>query len=101
MFHKLFADMLNIVIIIKMCPRTGKSARAVLYSSDLDLPWDKLKDYCKLRFQIEFNFRDAKQFRGLEDFMNTGKNGVYNAANLAVFMVNFSCALLNRPEFRE
>ena len=23
-----------------------------------------------IRFQIEFNFRDAKQFWGLEDFMN-------------------------------
>ena len=91
--------MLNIVIIVKTCLKTGKSARVVLYSSDLALPWDNLKDYCNLRFQIEFNFRDAKQFRGLEDFMNTGKNGVYNAANLAIFMVNFSCALLYRPEF--
>jgi len=99
MRHKLFADMLNIVIIVKICPRTGKSAHTVFYSSDLDLPWDKLKDYYSLRFQIEFNFRDAKQFWGLEDFMNTGKKGVYNAANLSMFMVNFSCALLNRPKF--
>jgi len=99
MHHKLFSCMLNIVIIIKTCLKTGKSARVVLYSSDLALPWDNLKDYYNLRFQIEFNFRDAKQFWGLEDFMNTGKNGVYNAANLAIFMVNFSCALLYRPEF--
>jgi len=99
MFHKLFSDMLNIVIIVKTCLKTGKSARAVLYSSDLALPWDKLKEYYSLRFQIEFNFRDAKQFWGLEDFMNTGMKAVYNAANLAMFTVDFSRALLLDPKF--
>jgi len=29
--------------------------------------YDKLIDYYQLRFQIEFNFRDAKQYWGLED----------------------------------
>ena len=33
----------------------------------------KLIDYYKLRFQIEFNFRDAKQYWGLEDFMNVNE----------------------------
>jgi putative transposase len=41
-----------------------------------------------LRFQIEFNFRDAKQYWGLEDFMNVTPTGVTNAANLSLFMVN-------------
>ena len=45
-------------------------------------------DYYSLRFQIEFNFRDAQQYWGLEDFMNVPPNGVTNAANLALFMVN-------------
>jgi putative transposase len=43
---------------------------------------------------IEFNFRDAKQFWGLEDFMNIGQTAVTNAANLAFFMVNLSHHLL-------
>ncbi len=43
-----------------------------------------------MRFQIEFNFRDAKQFWGLEDFMNTQPTAVTNAANLALFMVNLA-----------
>ena len=47
-----------------------------------------------LRFQIEFNFRDAKQFWGLEDFMNLSQTAVSNAANLAFFMVNLSHHLL-------
>ena len=51
-------------------------------------------DYYSLRFQIEFNFRDAKQYWGLEDFMNVSNVAVTNAANLAFLMVNLSAALL-------
>jgi len=35
-----------------------------LLSSDLDLPYGTLIDYNCLRFQIEFNFRDAEQYWG-------------------------------------
>ena len=54
----------------------------------------KLIRLYSLRFQIEFNFRDAKQYWGLEDFMNVKETAVTNAANLSLFMVNFSTALL-------
>jgi putative transposase len=47
-----------------------------------------------LRFQIEFTFRDAKQYWGLEDFMTITATGVSNAANLSLFMVNLSSVLL-------
>ena len=49
--------------------------------SDLKLSYEKIIDYYKLRFQIEFNFRDAKQFWGLEDFMNRSQTAVTNAVN--------------------
>ena len=65
-----------------------------MFSSDLELGWEKLIDYYSLRFQIEFNFRDAKQHFGLEDFMNTTEKGVENAANLAFLMVNVSAKLI-------
>ncbi len=55
---------------------------------------EKLIDYYSLRFQIEFNFREAKQHFGLEDFMTTTAKGVENAANLAFLMVNVSAKLL-------
>lgn len=54
------------------------------------------RDYYTLRFQIEFNFRDAKQFWGLEDFMNIKHTPLTNAANLAFFMVNLSSILRQR-----
>lgn len=96
LWHKLFADLLNIVIIEKTHLKTGKKRHIILFSSDLELAYDKLIEYYRLRFQIEFNFRDAKQYWGLEDFMNISKLAVYNAANLAMFMVNLSHVLLQQ-----
>jgi hypothetical protein len=94
MWHKLFPDLLNVVIILKINLKTQACAHVVLFSSDLNLAYDKLIDYYRLRFQIEFNFRDAKQFWGLEDFMNVNQIPVHNAANLAMFMVNLAQVLL-------
>jgi hypothetical protein len=94
MWHKLFADPLNVVIVVKTNLKTRARARVVLFSSDLDLAYDQLIDYYRLRFQIEFNFRDAKQFWGLEDFMNVKPIPLHNGANLAMFMVNLSRALI-------
>ena len=43
---------------------------------------------------LEFTFRDAKQFWGLEDFMNITQTAVHNGANLAFFMVNIAHIIL-------
>lgn len=94
MWHKLFAGPLNVVIIVKTNLKTHARAHVVLFSSNLDLAYEQLIDYYRLRFQIEFNFRDAKQFWGLEDFMNVNPIPLYNGANLAMFMVNLSQSLI-------
>ncbi len=99
MLHKEFATALNIVIIVKTNLETPKRAHVVLFSDDLELPFDQLIDYYRLRFQIEFNFRDAKQYWGMEDFMNVTETAVTNAANQSLFMVNVSHLLLR--EFRQ
>ena len=65
--HKRFAQPLNVVIIRKTHLKNATTAQVILFSTDLELAWDKLIDYYRLRFQIEFNFRDAKQHWGLED----------------------------------
>jgi Transposase DDE domain len=61
----------------------------LLGSSDLDLSAGKIVEYYRLRFQIEFLFRDAKQELGLEDCQSTKKecldfhfNAVMTAVNL-------------------
>lgn len=94
--HKSFAAELNVVIIEKINLQTEKLAHAILFSSDLGLSWERLIEYYSLRFQIEFNFRDAKQHFGLEDFMTTSETGVENAANLSFLMVNLSSKLLQQ-----
>ena len=92
--HKEFTHPLNVVIIGKTNLRTQAWAHVILFSSDLALPYAHLIDYYSLRFQLEFNFRDAKQYWGLEDFMNVSPTAVTNAANLALFMVNVAYVLL-------
>ena len=96
MLHKCFAAPLNVVIIVKTNTVTGARGHVVLFSDDLDLDYDKLIDYYQLRFQIEFNFRDAKQFWGLEDFMNIKETQIANAVCLSLFMVNLSHVLLKQ-----
>jgi hypothetical protein len=41
-----------------------------------------------VRFQLEWNVRDAKQDWGLEDFMHGTPTGVTHAANLSWFMLH-------------
>ena len=108
-YNKEFAFPLNVVIILKTNLNTGAQAHVILFSTDLELTYDKIIKFYSLRFrltrtaffskvavtsQIEFNFRDAKQYWGLEDFMNVKEIAVTNAANLSFFMVNFTYALL-------
>ena len=93
--HKLFAYPINVVIVVKTCLETKRVGHVVLFSSDLSLEAEKLFDYYKLRFQIEFTFRDAKQYFGLEDFMGIKETSVENAVGLSFFMVNLSTYLLD------
>ena len=95
-WHKKFPDLLNVVILVKTNQRTGTQAHVILFSNDLELDSEKLIDYYRLRFQIEFNFREAKQHWGLEDFMVVNETPVYNSANLAMLMINLSQVLM-RP----
>ena len=99
LYNKEFDFALNVVIILKTNLLTQAQAHVILFSTDLEQEYEKIIKFYSLRFQIEFNFRDAKQYWGLEDFMNVEETAVTNAANLSFFMVNFSHALLQ--PFRE
>lgn len=99
LLHQEFAQALHVVIIVKTNLQPHACAQVILFSSDLELPAAKLKDDYGLRFQIEFNFRDAKQYWGREDFMNVTATAVTNAANLSLFMVKVTSRLLR--DFRQ
>jgi putative transposase len=97
--HKDFADVLNIVILVKTELDTNRRGHVVLFSSDLNLEALTLIDDYTLRFQIEFEFRDAKQHFGLSDFRCVSQTGVNNAVGVAFFVGNLSAYLL--AVFRE
>ena len=82
------------MVIQKINLITGAVAHVILFSSELVIGGNDIIEYYRARFQIEFNFRDAKQYWGLEDFMVTSQTAVYNSANIAFWMVNFSQSLL-------
>ena len=93
--HKKFTDPLNVVCVLKTNLTTEQQVHVLLFSSDLSLEAEKMVDYYSLRFQIEFNFREAKQQWGLQSFMNVNKIPVNNAVNLSMFMVNVSAKLID------
>ncbi len=92
--HKHMSQPIAVVILVKTNVVSKKQGHVVLFTSDLTLDSAQVVDYYSLRFQIEFTFRDAKQFWGLEDWMTTQETRVTNAANLALFMVNVALVLL-------
>jgi DDE superfamily endonuclease len=61
--HVQFQCNLRVVLVVDTKPHR----RAVLFSTDVDLDALTIFCYYKARFQIEFLFRDAKQFTGLTD----------------------------------
>ena len=97
--HKKINGALNVVIIFSKNLTNGKTTHTILFSTDLKQHYQKIIDYYSLRFQIEFNFRDAKQFFGLEDFMNIKKRRIHNFANLSMFMNNVSYLIYKESGF--
>ena len=57
----------NIRIVYLARRQKDKVATALLFSTDTDLSASDIYRFYKARFQIEFLFRDAKQFIGLSD----------------------------------
>jgi putative transposase len=97
MLHKSFDMPLNVVVILKY-DKNGHAkshkSRAVLFSTDLNADHKTIMDIYQVRYQIEFNFRDARQFFGLSNFKNIKKQQVQNVIGYAFFMVTLSNILL-------
>jgi hypothetical protein len=74
--------------------KPGKTGYALLFSTDIDLDAKLLLSYYKSRFQIEFIFRDAKQFTGLCDAQTR------NAKRLD-FHFNASLTALNLAKYED
>lgn len=61
---------------------------ALLFSTDLNLPATEIYRFYKARFQIEFLFRDAKQFTGLLDCQARCKQSLHFHFNASMTALN-------------
>lgn len=74
--------------------KAGKTGTALLFSTDVNLDAKLMVQYYQARFQIEFIFRDAKQFTGLCDAQTR------NPQRLD-FHFNASLTTLNLAKYQE
>jgi hypothetical protein len=66
----------------------GKVGHALLFSTDLELGAMQIVAYYKARFQIEFLFRDGKQFTGLMDCQSCSKEAIHTHINASLTALN-------------
>lgn len=79
----------NIRLVV-VCKRQGsKLLTALLCSTDTSLPAETIYRYYTARFQIEFLFRDAKQFTGLTDFQTRSEDRIAYHVNASLTALNF------------
>lgn len=66
--------------------------RKLYFCTDTDKTWEWILEMYALRFQIEFLFRDAKQFTGLTHCQSTDKVKIENHINLSLATVSMAKA---------
>lgn len=93
---KMANQLLNIVVLIHTHSASGKQSPTVLFTNDLSLSASQVVTYYSLRFQIEFDFRDAKQFYGLSSFKNYKQAQVNTAVNLSFTMTLLGKLILEK-----
>lgn len=97
---KISGKKLNVVVLIHTHLITKRVCRNVLFSNDLTLNSETIIKYYSLRFQIEFDFRDAKQFYGLADFKNYKETQLTNAVNMAFSMTVIGKLVLEKYKIK-
>ncbi|UBF29598.1 transposase [Kovacikia minuta CCNUW1] len=84
--------------------KVGKTGYALLFSTDIELDAEQILKYYKARFQIEFIFRDAKQFTGLCDAQTRQPQTLdfhFNASLTALNLAKYEdqrCATQDNPK---
>jgi Transposase DDE domain len=81
------------------CRQPKRIGRVLLFSTDLEIDASDILDFYKARFQIEFIFRDAKQFTGLTDCQArdfTKLDFHFNASLMALNLAKFDAVQLHQ-----
>ncbi len=78
------------VVVVVNRKEKKKPRRTVLFSTDTELSATTIYRYYKARFQIEFIFRDAKQFAGFSDCQARDQEALHFHFNASVAAVNMA-----------
>lgn len=70
--------------------KAGKWAHKLYFSTDLALSADTILEHYQARFQIEFIYRDAKQYAGLNDCQARSENKLHFHFNASLTAVNLA-----------
>jgi hypothetical protein len=98
-YHASLGKMIKVVAVRYI--HDDKIGTALLFSTNLLLDAFKIFTYYKARFQIEFVFRDAKQYVGLGDCQSRNKESLhfhYNASFAALNLVKIQDQLDRKYE---
>lgn len=91
----------NIPVVIEEFIIRNKTSRRILFSTDTDQQHIDIQDIYHTRFQMEFGFRDAKQFAGLENCQARSGNKLYFHFNVALSAVNIAKVIQLNDESRK
>lgn len=90
---KAYSKSLKIVIkIVIVYTKSSKHkwSHKIYFSTDLEQEWKEILEMYRLRFQIEFLYRDAKQFTGLNDCEARSKNKLHFHWNMSLTAINLA-----------
>lgn len=91
----------TIRVVLLLNTSKAKPRYILLFSTDLTLTGSELVNLYRLRFQIEFLFRDAKQFTGLTQCQARDQKALnfhFNAAMSAVNLAKLDLLSRHKPE---
>ncbi|GHV26054.1 transposase [Bacteroidia bacterium] len=88
----------NILVIVEEFILKGKTTYRLLFSTDINQAPIDVIDIYHTRFQMEFGFRDAKQFAGLEHSQARSENKLDFHFNTALTTVNIAKVIQLKDE---
>jgi len=80
----------SINLVIVYTKRKDKWSYQLYFSTDVNIEAKLLLEYYQTRFQIEFIYRDAKQFTGLNNFQARSKEKLYFHFNTSLTSINLA-----------
>jgi len=88
--------LVNVIVILAINKIGEKVGIKILFCTNLTLSYDLVEKYYHLRFQIEFDFDNAKHRFGLSSFKNYTEKNVTNFVNIIFFMCTYNKIALKK-----